>query len=58
MTIFRLTTKNQNQIEAKAVIFAGGTKARKMNIPGEEQFLGKGVSYCATCDAPFLRIKM
>lgn len=54
---FQLTTGNQNQIKAKMVIFAGGTKARKMNVPGEEQFLGKGVSYCATCDAPFFKDK-
>ena len=43
--------------EAKAIIFALGMKPRKMNIPGEDKFLGKGISYCATCDAMFFRRK-
>ena len=44
-------------IEAKAVIIATGTKERKMNIPGEEEMTGRGVSYCAVCDGPFYRGK-
>jgi len=55
--IFVLTGSSQKEYQAKAVIFAGGTKARKMNVPGEDLFLGKGVSYCATCDAPFFKEK-
>ena len=43
--------------EAKTLIFALGMKPRKMNIPGEDKFIGKGVSYCATCDAMFFRGK-
>ena len=42
---------------AKACIIATGASWRKMGIPGEEEFVGKGVSYCATCDAPFYRNK-
>jgi thioredoxin reductase (NADPH) len=38
---------------AKAVILAMGRKHRKLNIPGEKEFAGKGVSYCATCDGFF-----
>lgn len=38
--------------EAKAVIVATGKKPRKLSVPGEEKFLGKGLNYCATCDAP------
>ena len=38
---------------AKVVIIANGSIRRKLGIPGEEKFAGKGVSYCATCDAPF-----
>ena len=41
----------------KSVILALGMKARKMNVPGENKFIGKGVSYCATCDAMFFRDK-
>jgi len=40
---------------AKVVIIAGGSKWQKLGIPGEEEFTGKGVSYCATCDAAFFR---
>jgi thioredoxin reductase (NADPH) len=40
---------------AKAVIIASGSERRKLGIPGEEEFTGKGVSYCATCDAAFFK---
>jgi thioredoxin reductase (NADPH) len=43
---------------AKAVILAFGKKPRKLNVPGEEKFIGKGVSYCATCDAPLYKDKI
>lgn len=42
---------------SKTIILALGMKARKMNVPGEDKFVGKGVSYCATCDAMFFRGK-
>lgn len=40
-----------------SVIIATGAEHRKLNIPGENEFYGKGVSYCATCDGPFFRNK-
>jgi len=40
-----------------SVIIAAGTVPRKLNVPGEAEFTGRGVSYCATCDAPFFRNK-
>ncbi len=40
---------------AKAVIIASGSERHKLGIPGEEEFTGKGVSYCATCDAAFFK---
>jgi len=40
---------------AKAVIITGGSERHKLGIPGEEKFTGKGVSFCATCDAAFFR---
>jgi len=43
------------EYEARAVIIATGANPRKMGIAGEEEFSGKGVSYCATCDGPFFR---
>jgi thioredoxin reductase (NADPH) len=43
--------------ETKTVIIAAGTCAKKMDIPGESEFTGRGVSFCAVCDAPFYRDK-
>lgn len=46
---------NENTYSASAVIIATGAKNRKLNIPNEDFFIGKGVSYCATCDGNFFR---
>lgn len=43
--------------ESRAIIVASGAKPRKLNVPGEEKYTGRGVSYCATCDAPFFKDK-
>jgi len=48
-----VTTKGK--FTAKAVIIASGSERRKLGVPGEAEFTGKGVSYCATCDGPFFR---
>jgi len=50
-----VTTKGK--YSAKAVILTTGAKYRKLNVPGEERFIGKGVSFCAVCDAPFFKGK-
>ena len=50
-------TTNADKYEAKAVILATGGGHKKLNIENEDKFLGRGVSYCATCDAPFFRGK-
>ncbi|MFC1637456.1 thioredoxin-disulfide reductase [Candidatus Margulisiibacteriota bacterium] len=44
-------------LTAKAVIVATGTEAAKLGVPGEDEFRGRGVSYCATCDGPFYKDK-
>ena len=41
--------------EAHSVIIATGTQRRKLSVPGEIDFLGRGVSYCVTCDGPFFK---
>lgn len=46
------------EIHGKTLIVALGTEHIQMNIPGEKEFLGKGVSYCATCDGNFFRDKI
>jgi thioredoxin reductase (NADPH) len=55
---FKLHTLSNKEYEAKSVIIATGTKHKKLNIPGQEQFDGKGVHYCATCDAAFYKNKV
>ncbi|MDC7221859.1 MAG: thioredoxin-disulfide reductase [Spirochaetales bacterium] len=47
----------RDEIKAPALIFATGAKHRHLGAPGEEEFAGKGVSYCATCDGPFFKGK-
>lgn len=46
---------NKNTYEAKAVILAMGAEPKRLNIPGEEEMIGAGVSYCATCDGAFFK---
>lgn len=46
-------TAGDKVYESKTVIVATGAKPREMGVPGEKEFQGKGVSYCATCDAAF-----
>lgn len=48
-----LTTKDGQEYHAKSVIVATGAEPRILGIKGEEEFKGRGVSYCATCDADF-----
>ena len=48
---------NGDQLRAHAVILATGGSPRKLNIPGEEEHYGKGISYCAVCDGFFFRDK-
>ncbi|MDO8556468.1 MAG: FAD-dependent oxidoreductase [Nanoarchaeota archaeon] len=45
----------QGTYEGKAIIFATGTRRKKLNAPGEAEFTNKGLSYCATCDAPLYK---
>jgi len=52
-----LIKTTSEEVKAKAIIIAFGTSKRKLGIPGEEEFKGKGVSYCATCDAAFFKGK-
>jgi len=51
---FEIKTEMESFL-GKAVIVATGTSPRKLNVPGEEEFTGRGVSYCAVCDGAFYR---
>ncbi|MDP7309758.1 MAG: thioredoxin-disulfide reductase [Dehalococcoidales bacterium] len=51
----RVVKTTEGDFETGAVIIAGGSQRQKLGVSGEEEFTGKGVSYCATCDAAFFR---
>ncbi len=48
---------DEASVTARAVILSPGVEARKLGVPGEAEFMGRGVSYCATCDGPLYRGK-
>jgi len=52
--IFKIIS-SEGDFYSKTVIVTGGSTHKKLNIPGEDKLLGRGVSFCATCDAPFSR---
>jgi thioredoxin reductase (NADPH) len=53
----KVVTTTDGKLTAKAVIVALGSERINLNVPGEKEFVGRGVSYCATCDAAFFRDK-
>ena len=55
--VFTLATAMGETLRAKALIIATGSQVRKLGVPGEEEYSGRGVSYCATCDGFFFKDK-
>lgn len=55
--LFNLTVKNNEPVQAKTVIYATGRHPRPLKVEGEEELKNRGVSYCATCDAPIFSDK-
>ena len=53
----KTVTTNKDKYQAKAIILATGAENRKLNIEREEELIGKGISYCATCDGNFYKNK-
>jgi thioredoxin reductase (NADPH) len=51
----KVVKTTEGELITKAVVIASGSERNKLGIPGEAEFTGKGVSYCATCDAAFFR---
>ncbi len=49
---FQAISESGDKYQAKAVIFAAGKNPRKLNVPGEAELTGRGVTYCAICDGP------
>ncbi|PJC47315.1 MAG: hypothetical protein CO034_02930 [Parcubacteria group bacterium CG_4_9_14_0_2_um_filter_35_11] len=54
---FKILTENKKEYQSKAVIVASGVDPRPLKVPGEREFIGKGVSYCTTCDGPLFKRK-
>lgn len=54
---FRLTGEYGSYCEARTLIIATGVKRRQMGIDGEQEYTGRGISYCATCDGAFFKGK-
>lgn len=54
----KVVITKEAEFRAKSVIIATGAKPMKLNVPGEEEFIGRGVSYCAVCDGSFYTDKV
>lgn len=54
---FKVFTNNNKVFETKYILVASGSSHRKLNVLGEKEFEGRGVFYCATCDAPLMKNK-
>ncbi|PIR87407.1 MAG: pyridine nucleotide-disulfide oxidoreductase [Candidatus Harrisonbacteria bacterium CG10_big_fil_rev_8_21_14_0_10_49_15] len=52
---FVIKTRKGDSYEAKTVLITSGSRRRRLGIPGEDEFDGKGVVFCSTCDAPLFR---
>lgn len=50
-----VTTESSQEYRAPALLLTPGTRYRRLNVPGEDDFIGAGVHFCATCDGPFYR---
>ena len=55
--LIEVHTNEGTVFQGKTVVIATGSEPKKLNIPGEKEFYGRGVSYCATCDGPFFKGK-
>lgn len=53
--LFRVTTSDGESYRGRSVIYCAGKRYRRLNVPGEERFIGRGVAWCATCDAPLYK---
>jgi len=54
---YKIVTVDGEPVKAKAVLIATGSDWKKLGVPGEKEFYGRGVHYCATCDGAFYRDK-
>ncbi|PIN72523.1 thioredoxin reductase [Candidatus Woesearchaeota archaeon CG10_big_fil_rev_8_21_14_0_10_45_5] len=57
-TLFNVTDSEENVYKGKAILLATGTEKRRLDIENEKNYEGRGISYCATCDAAFYKDKV
>jgi thioredoxin-disulfide reductase len=55
--VFSVRSKSGKEYQSLAVVVTSGAESRHINVPGEEEFAGKGVSYCSLCDGPVFKNK-
>jgi alkyl hydroperoxide reductase subunit F len=55
---FVITTKKGQKVEAKTILICSGSRRRRLGVPGEDRLDGKGLAWCATCDAPMFKDKV
>jgi alkyl hydroperoxide reductase subunit F len=54
---FEVRTASGQSFKTKTILFCTGAEHRRLNVPGEKEYTGRGISYCYTCDAPFFKNK-
>ncbi len=55
--VFEVITEDNHRYTSYVVVYCAGKKYRRLGVPGEEKFIGNGIAFCATCDAPLYRGK-
>ncbi len=55
--LIEVHTQDDEVYQGKTVVIATGSRPKKLNVPGEKELYGRGLSYCATCDGPFFKGK-
>lgn len=55
---FKITTRDGKTFETKYLLLASGSRRRRLGVPGEDKYDGKGVVFCSTCDAPLFKSKI
>ncbi|MGI5825843.1 MAG: NAD(P)/FAD-dependent oxidoreductase [Patescibacteria group bacterium] len=55
---FEALTESGKKLQGKTIIATTGMERRKLGVPGEKKYLGRGISYCTNCDAPFFKNKI
>lgn len=55
---FLVRTENKKELSSKSLILATGADPRPLEVPGEKEFIGKGISYCSVCDGPLFKNKV